>query len=188
LTIPTPATPRLDPIDRTRATPDQAEQLDRLGRTGDLHLFRTLAHHPQLLRSWIRLGNHLLARSTLTDRDREIVILRVAWLCRSEYEWGQHIAIGRNAGLSDDEMRRIAADPSASTWSDWERTLLTATDELVVEHCLSDDTWAALAVSYTPEQLLELTMLAGQYAMLAGLLRSAGVQTETPLPALGEAS
>lgn len=188
MTIPTPATPRLDPIDRTQATPDQAEQLDRLGRTGDLHLFRTLAHHPQLLRSWIRLGNHLLVRSSLADRDREIVILRVAWLCRSEYEWGQHIGIGRTAGLSDDEMRRIAADPSGADWGEWERTLLTAADELVVEHCLSDATWAALAASYSPQQLLELTMLAGQYAMLAGMMRSAGVQTEVPLPPLGEAS
>jgi alkylhydroperoxidase family enzyme len=112
----------------------------------------------------------------------------VAWLCRSEYEWGQHVGIGRTAGLSDDEMRRIAADPSAGAWSEWERTLLAAADELVVEHCLSDATWAALAESYSPQQLLELTMLAGQYAMLAGLLRSAGVQTEVPLPALGEAS
>ena len=63
-----------------------------------------------------------------------------------------------------------------------------AADELIVEHCLSDSTWSALAESYSPEQLLELTMLAGQYAMLAGLLRSAGVQTEVPLPALGEVS
>jgi alkylhydroperoxidase family enzyme len=188
LTIPTPATPRLDPIDRASATPAQAEQLDKLGRTGDLHLFRTLAHHPQLLRSWIRFANHLLARSSLADRDREIVILRAAWLCRSEYEWGQHVGIGRTAGLSDDEILRIAAEPTASAWTDWERTLLQATDELLGEHCLSDATWSSLAEVYGPEQLLELTMLAGHYAMLAGMLRSAGVQTEVPLPDLGETS
>ena len=186
MTIPTPAEPRIGPIDRDAASSIQSELLGSVGLSSDLHLFRTLVRHPGLFRAWSRFGGRLLLRSALPDRDRELVILRAAWLCRSDYEWGQHIAIGRAAGLSDDEMQRVAAAPGDDAWSDWDRTLLEATDELVVEHCISDATWSALAARYDEQQLLELPLLAGHYAMLAGMLRSAGVQPESAsLPRLG---
>ena len=186
MTIPTPESPRIGPIDRADATEVQAGLLEGLGLSSDLHLFRTLVRHPGLFRAWSSFGGRLLLRSALAARDRELVILRAAWLCRSDYEWGQHVAIGRDAGLSDDEIQRVAAAPDHESWSDWDRTLLAATDQLIREHCIDDATWAALAGRYDEQQLLEVTLLAGHYAMLAGMLRSAGVQPETAsLPRLG---
>ena len=72
-----------------------------------LNIFRTLANHPKLMRRWLVFGNHVLAKQTLPPREREIVILRMGWLCRSEYEWSQHVVIGKQAGLSDEEIERI---------------------------------------------------------------------------------
>src|SRR6476661_8666843 len=81
----------------------QATQMG--GRT--LNIFATLAHHPKLLKRWLVFGNHVLAKSTVPARERELVILRIGWLCRAEYEWGQHVVIGRQSGLTDGEIQRI---------------------------------------------------------------------------------
>ena len=122
---------------------------------------------------------------TLPERDRELVILRVAYLCSARYEWGQHVAIARTAGLTDEEILRVAAGPDEPGWAAPDVALLRAVDELHDDFCISDATWAALAERYADEQLIELPMLAGHYAMLAGVLNSLGVQPERPLPDLG---
>jgi len=157
-----------------------------------LNIFRTLAVHPKLLRSWLPFGGRLLQGSILSPRIRELVILRTAAMCESHYEWGQHVAIGRDAGLNDEEIVACAARPlsdSGFEWPDVDLLVLEATDQLVGEHCVADDTWASLAAAgWNDEQLVELTMLAGHYAMLAGMLRSAGVQTEALLPRIGSVS
>lgn len=183
---PDPTGPRIEPIDRSVATEEQAELLEALGPAGDMNLFRTLAHNPRLMRSWLRFAGKLLQRSSLPERDRELVILRSSTLCDSHYEWGQHVGLARGAGLGDDEIRRVAAGADAAGWSEWDEALLRGVDELVLSHCLSDASWGALSARYDTAQLVELTMLAGAYAMLAGVLRSAGTETEGPLPRVGE--
>ena len=72
-----------------------------LGMGRVLNIFATLARHPKLLKRWLVFGDHVLGKSTLSAREREIAILRVGWLCRCEYEWGQHVVIGRMVGLSE---------------------------------------------------------------------------------------
>jgi alkylhydroperoxidase family enzyme len=129
----------------------------------------------------------LLQGSKLSARDRELVILRVAWRCQARYEWAQHVGIAREAGLDDDEIRRVALGPSAEEWSTDDALLLRAVDELHDDHCLTDTTWARLAERYTEPQMIEIPMLAGHYALLAGALNSFGVQPEGDLPQLGEA-
>ena len=109
-----------------------------------LNIFATLAHHPKLLKRWMVFGGHVLAKSTLPARDRELLILRTGWNCRSPYEWGQHVAIGRATGISDDEVARIATGPDAPGWDPFDATLLRAADELHGEQALSDATYAAL--------------------------------------------
>ena len=113
------------------------------------------------------------------------MILRTAYRCGADYEWGQHVAIGRAAGLTDDEIQRIAEGPDAG-WTAEDAAKLRAVDELTDDHRISDATWSALAAVFDEQQLIELPMLSGHYALLAGALNSFGVQTEGPLPALGE--
>jgi alkylhydroperoxidase family enzyme len=175
-------------VERAEATERQAELLDALGPAGDLNIFRTMAQHPKLMRSWLPFGGRLLQGSSLPAADRELVILRVAAACGSDYEWGQHVAIARDVGLSDDRIRAAGLDgvEPVDGLSAWDAAVLRATDELVVDHCLSDQSWAALSERYDTQQLLEVAMLAGHYAMLAGVLRSAGVRAEGPLPPVGQ--
>jgi len=138
------------------------------------NIFRTLSHHPDLARRWMVFANHVLYKSTLPPRERELAILRVGWLCGSEYEFGQHRLIGIEAGLSADEVERVKAGPDAD-WSDLERLVLQATDELHHDQVISDDTWAGLSRHWSTEQLMDLVFAVGQYTLVSMALRTFGV-------------
>ncbi len=174
-------------LDEPRIPPLALEEIDaetreRLGSGPVLNIFRTLAHHPKLFKRWLVFGAHVLGRSTLPAREREIVILRVGWKCRSEYEWGQHVLIGRDAGLSDDEIERIAEGPEAAGWSETDRLLLRASDELVDDAFVSDPTWKALSERFGEQQLMDLVFTVGQYNLVSMALNTFGVQLDEGVP------
>ena len=177
-------TPRLLPLD-----PDEIEesQRARLGEGPVLNIFRTLAHHPDLMRRWLVFGNHVLSKSTLPAREREIVILRIGYLCRAGYEWGQHVVIGKRAGLGDDEIAAIAEGPGAARWNELDRALLQATDELHRDAFISDPTWKALSEHLETKQLIDLVFAVGQYNLVSMALNTLGVQPEPGAPELPDA-
>jgi len=182
----TPA-PRLAPLTDAECTDEQRALLEPLGPSASYNIFRTMVRHPKLYRRWSAFAGRLLQRSELSDRERELVILRTSWRCGAGYEWAHHVEIGRQIGLTDDEIARVATEAGAG-WSDHERALLDAVDQLVADRVMADATWDRLAPDYSDEQLIELIMLAGAYAMLAGALNTLRVATEPGLPALGEVS
>ena len=147
-----------------------------------LNIFRTLAHHPSLMRRWIVFANHVLGKSTLPPRERELVILRVGHLCEAAYEWGQHVLIARDVGLSDDEIRDIRTGPEAPAWSDLDRALLAATDELHADSCVGDTTWSTLSDHLSTQQIMDVVFTVGQYNLVSMALNSFGVQPEEGLP------
>ena len=168
--------PRIAPAP-PQGNPEELQSLlDTLGRPPRpaANLFLTLARHPVLLRDWLPLGSRLLLGGSLPPRDRELVILRTAWLCGCEYEWGHHVRIGARADLTDDEVADVR-DPSAARWSGHDAAVLRGTGELVHDHTVSQATWDTLAQTYDDAALIEFTMLAGHYVMLAGLLNAARV-------------
>ena len=119
----------------------------------------------------------LSRRNALSPRDRELVILRTGYNCRSGYEWTQHKRIGLGCGLSEDEITRIKAGPDAHGWSDLDRAMLQATDELVADHFVSEASWAALA-PIGDKGRMDLVMTVGQYTQVSMILNSFGVQVE----------
>ena len=141
------------------------------------NIFRTLVRHPGLFRKWMPFGGKLL-NGKLPPRERELAILRVGWLCQSEYEWGQHVPIGKRAGLTDDEIARIPRGPQAGGWSELDAKILQATDELHNDACVSDATWTWLAQGYDEKQLIELVMVVGHYHLVSMTLNTLGVQRE----------
>ena len=182
-------------LDKPRVAPLSDEQIDSetrervsqgpVGKGSILNIFRTLAHHPGLLKRWLVFGTHVLGKSTLPARERELVILRIGWLCRAGYEWGQHVAIGREAGLTEEEIARIPKGADAADWSLLDRALLRATDELHGDAFISDVTWAELASEYSTQQLMDLVFTIGQYNLVSMALNTFGVQPEpglAPLP------
>jgi alkylhydroperoxidase family enzyme len=134
--------PRVEPLPKAEWDEDATEILRRV-QQGEriLNIHQTLARHPKLLKRWVVFGNHVLYKSTLPARDREILILRVGWVCRCEYEWAQHAVIGRSCGLTDEEIRRITEGPDAPGWTPADATLLRAADDLIGDAFISDATW-----------------------------------------------
>jgi 4-carboxymuconolactone decarboxylase len=154
-------------------------------RLGDLNIFTTLARHPELFKTWLRFAGYLLTSGTLPFADRELLILRTGYNCRSPYEWGQHVRIALNGGLARELVDRVAAGPDAPGWNEREALLLRAADELHSDARISDATWDALAHELDEQQLIELPILVGQYHLVAFALNSLGVQPEPglePLP------
>jgi alkylhydroperoxidase family enzyme len=168
--------PRLAPL-ANEAWDDETRAL--IGTTSrPLNIFATLAHHPKLMKRWMVFGNHVLAKSTLSARHREFLILRTGWNCRAPYEWGQHVAIARVAGVTDEDIERVAAGPGAAGLDPFEATLLRAADELHADQCVTDTTYAALAERYSEQQLLDLVFTVGQYHLVSMALNTMRVQRD----------
>jgi alkylhydroperoxidase family enzyme len=177
---PLPA-PRIAPVPPDERSEAVNEVLATLGVGGEgavPNIFTTIAHHPRLLKRWTAFGGVLLFRGELSGRDRELLVLRTAWNCRAHYEWEHHVAIGRQAGLRDEEIARVAEGPQATGWAGHDAALLRAADELHDHDRIDDGTWAELAGAYGPAQLVEICMVVGQYHLVAFTLNSLGVQLE----------
>jgi alkylhydroperoxidase family enzyme len=180
----TPASPRVRPIPPEERSPELAALITPSAAAGSNggNWFATALHNPELFQAWRPFARHLNAASSLPWRERELMVLRTAHLCRSEYEWGQHVLVGRNAGLTDDEIRRVRLGPSAPGWTAVEAALLQVPDELHESARVSDETWAELSSHYDTGQLIEVLLLVGQYFMLAFTLNSLGVEREDGIP------
>ncbi len=173
--------PRIPPLapDPEAWDADAREVLGPMAATGRLlNIFRTLAQHPRLMKRWLVFGNHVLSKQTLPPRERELVILRMGWLCRSEYEWSQHVVIGKASGLSDEEIERIAEGPEAAGWDAGDAALLRAADELRADAFITDATWTELSKRWDTQQLMDLVFTAGQYNLVSMALNTFGVQLE----------
>ena len=142
-----------------------------------INIFRTLSRNEPLSRAFMALGGHVLRGDAIPAREREIVILRVGWRAQSEYEFGQHTAIGLAAGLTREEIAALA-DVGGLTWSSDDVALIAMVDDLCDSDVVSDRTWARLAGRWSDEQLLDLLVLAGYYRLVSGMLNSAGVALE----------
>jgi alkylhydroperoxidase family enzyme len=132
----------------------------------------TLARHPELARSFLGFSRHLLFDSTLPPRTRELLILRTAAICGSEFERVQHEVIGRREGIDDATIARTVEGPDAAGWSADDEALIRATDELLADWAITDSTWGQLARVLDARQLMDLVFTVGSYAMLAMALNT----------------
>lgn len=174
--------PRLKPIPQADWSDEVQKILQPNVAQGSVfNIFKTLAHHPDLLRRWLVFGNHVLFKSTLPPRERELVILRIGWLCEAEYEWAQHVKIGKDAGLTDVEIERIKAGPNARGWNEQDTLLLRATDELRRDAFISDATWKGLIAHFDTKQLMDVVFAVGQYNLVSMALNTLGVQLDDGL-------
>jgi alkylhydroperoxidase family enzyme len=154
-----------------------------------LNVQAVIGKHPELL---VALSPMLtaLGLGVLPLRDRELAVLRVGYGLRSDYEWAHHAAVGAKAGLTEQEIARVAIGPDAPGWSEFDAALLRAVDELRGPRArVSDRTWAQLIVRYDEQQMVELLATIGAYTMLAYILNSCDVAIEdwfTDPPALPE--
>jgi AhpD family alkylhydroperoxidase len=150
-------------------------------RPKGLNILGTLARHPQLARAFHTFNGHVLFGTTLTTRQRELLVLRVAAVRGCDYEWAQHAVLAGDAGIAPDEVDRVAAGPDAPGWEAGDAALLRAVDELVRDAEVTDATWAALAAELDEQQLMDVVFTVGAYDLLAMALRSFGVALDADL-------
>ena len=146
------------------------------------NIFKTLAHHPDLARRWMVFANHILGKSTLPDRDRELLILRIGFLCQAGYEWGQHVLIARRCDMSDEEIRSAQTGPQTEGLSAKDKVLLQAADELHKDAHVTNQTWKGLHNYFDTQQLMDIVFTVGQYNLVSMALNSFGVQLDEGLP------
>jgi alkylhydroperoxidase family enzyme len=185
MTPPEQSGPRIEPGSREqigRVNFAIARAIGAASGGGPPHVFTTLARHRRLFRKWLRFAGALMPGGLLPRADTELMILRVAHRCGSDYEWGQHERIALVAGLSAEEVQRVRSGPDAEGWTQRQELLLRAADELHADRTISDGVWAGLSAMLTESELIELCMLVGHYEMVAMTLNSLRVEPDA-LPA-----
>ena len=148
------------------------------GRDEVPDVFKVLSVNSRLFWAWLYFASRLMPYGKLSGRERELVILRVAWLCRCRYEWGQHIEVGLKNGLTKKDVVRVSVGDSAFL-DEKEKGLMLACDELINHQQISENTWQLLSRFYSEKMLIEISMLIGNYQMLAGYLNSVGLKLES---------
>jgi alkylhydroperoxidase family enzyme len=186
--------PRISPLPREMWTDEVGQAIAALlpadaqrplrrrkGGSQGHNVLGTLARHPKLMHAYHVFNGHILFTTSLSPRQRELLILRVAALREAEYEWEQHVILAAEAGLDDDEIARIADGPDASGWSVEDAASVRAVDELLSDAMITDATWAILSRAMVEHQLMDLVFTVGAYDLLAMAFRSFGVQLDDDL-------
>jgi 4-carboxymuconolactone decarboxylase len=135
-------------------------------------VFGVMLKHPGLFRCQMEMGLQLLGKGALGARERELAILRVGWLCRAPFEWGEHVDVAKRYGVTDEEIQRVTQGSSAPGWTEHEAAVLRGVEELLGDQMISDETWDVLARSWSERQLIEFPTLIGQYVATAYLQNS----------------
>ena len=173
---------RISPVSESAFTDAQKQVVTTYGRDGRAgNDLLTYLNHPVLARNIMPFERYIAAESTLLPRHRELLILRTAALCRSDYVWAHHAPAARKSGITAEELTRIARGPDAAGWQPFEAALLRAADQLHVSAFVDDPTWTALAARYDTRQLMDAVFTVAEFTMIAGTVNSAGVQIEAGL-------
>jgi alkylhydroperoxidase family enzyme len=143
-----------------------------------LNIQSVMAHHPALLKAWMPFRNHVVANSTLSPRHRELLILRIAHHCQSDYEWQHHVERGLQAGLSQVEIERVKKGSTAEGWTADETALLAAADQCFSDLSIKEETLQQLNQYFSTQQQLDITVTVGMYLTLATIIKTWDVPME----------
>ena len=182
--------PRLLPLDRESVAEEVQATTQRLrgGVVADMpplpldaipEIMFTMCRFPDLWHKMIDLTLEIQgANAKLGLRDRKLAILRTGWLCQAPYEFGEHVNQAQRAGLTQDEIERIRVGSSAEEWSEDDRSILRAVEELHGDNMISDETWAQLSRRLDEHQLVEMLVLIGQFVATAYFQNSLRLRLE----------
>lgn len=143
-----------------------------------MHGIGVMLAYPALAKAFLAFNNHVATASSVSRRVLEILILRISWLRRAEYEFVQHVVLGLRAGLSETEIERIQLGPDAPGWDAVDADLVRAVDELHADACISEATWSRLSIHFSVPQLMDIVFAVGCYDLLAMVFKTFGVQLE----------
>jgi len=159
-----------------------AKLLERIRSSGDApNVLATMLHHPALAGPFTAYGNVLLQSPEIGHRNRELMLLRVAWRTGARYEWVHHVLLAPRYGITEDDVAAIAEGRISATWTNPEHDLVVATDEMLDSYRVSDETWRRLEKHFNAAQLVEIPFIVGTYTCLAMAFNSWNLQVEDDL-------
>ncbi len=163
---------RVHLLEKDEAPPEVKEVFQKIEDNGAkiTNLFKAVANSPKVLLNFIRLGNSIAGRMGLPPKWRELVILRVARLTNSEYEWVGHASLALKKGVSREQINAIADWQNSSEFNDDERAILQYTDEVTQNVSVTEQTFSTLKRFFDEQTIVELTLTASYYGMLARVL------------------
>lgn len=170
----TPRIPALPPEQWDDKAKELMQPFVESGR--DFNIFRTLMNHPDLAKRWLVFASHILEKSTLPERERELAILRIGHMRNAAYEWKKHADISRYLGMSEADIESSKTGPLTEGVSELDRLVYQATDELLEDAFISEETWNGLSQHLDTRQLMDLVFTVGQYNLVCMALNSFGVQ------------
>jgi len=188
MTDPAPRVPHITEAERTDAVRAMFAAIAGVG-SQDIehhHVLMTFGQHPQLTHPFLDFNRHLLSTSTLPVRLRQIAILRVAWTRRCRYMWASHLRLSLGVGLTGDDFEAIKEGAASAHWSDDERTVLHAVEQLRDQSDLDDAAWDALAAVLERQQVMDFLFTVGAYVALALVFNAMRIQREPELIELAE--
>ncbi|MFM5906111.1 MAG: carboxymuconolactone decarboxylase family protein [Novosphingobium sp.] len=144
---------------------------------------RTMMKHPDIFARQMEMGTAIF-EGRIPRRERELAILRIGWLCRAPYEWGQHVDIAKRFGVSAQEVERVTRGSVDPGWTRHEKAILQGVEELIGDHAMTDETWAVLAETWDEAQLIEYPMMVGQYVATAYVQNSLRIMLTDGNPGL----
>lgn len=149
------------------------------------NIMMVMANHPALGKVYNNWGKHFLMENTLSTRQLELVILRVAWRVKSAYEWHNHVGYAMNAGITVDEIHAIRDFPACGAWSEEDAALIGAVDELLDHHTILDGTWRTLTKTFDTRQMMDLVFTIGHYVMTSWAISAMGIAVEGSADVVG---
>jgi 4-carboxymuconolactone decarboxylase len=188
--MPDPA-PRIPQISEAERTDEVRAMFAAIMGAGtdnvdDHYVLKTFAQHPALTRPFLAFNLHLLTTSTLPVRLRQIAILRVAWVKRARYMWASHMRMSLRLGLSVEDLQAAKQGEATAHWNAAERCIIHATEQLMTQTDLDDDTWNSLGAHLGRQQIMDLIFTVGAYVLIAMAFNAMRIQREPELIALAE--
>lgn len=189
--LPPDPPPRLPPIEPDEFTDETRQFFDRWTggyfKDADQHpVLRTFAHHPHLADLFSQLNVHLLTTNTMPVKQRQIAIMRTAWITDATFMWSSHLNTSVLAGLDPDMFGPLQVGSDDPYFTAFEAVVIRATEELVRDQEVGAANWDALMVEWSNQQMLDFLFTVGTYVTVAGVMKSARVQRMPELLALAD--
>jgi 4-carboxymuconolactone decarboxylase len=182
--------PRIAPLSEAELSGDALELITRLRSAINAsaitvipEYFRTMVKHPGIFRCALEMGT-VIFKGQVPPRDRELAVLRIGWLSRAPYEWGEHVDIAKRYGITTEDIERVTQGSSAPGWSEHDAAILRAVEELLSDHMVCDATWATLAKKFSEPQLIEFVTMVGQYVVTGYVQNSLRMRLASDNPGL----
>jgi 4-carboxymuconolactone decarboxylase len=178
---PPPRIPQITPPEWT----DAVREVMLIFESGpDNNIVKTFAQHPDLAKPFLIFNRYLLRAATLPVRLRQIAILRVAWTRRAGYMWASHLRVSIGLGMTAADFAAVKDGAGSAHWSELERWIVVAVDELREDSQLEDPTWTALHQHLDHRQILDFLFTVGTYILLALVFNAIRIEREPELQEL----